>query len=265
MAFFLLIVGSDNWKLAYYLFPGVVAVVVSVILLFLIKGKPEDEGFFPIENKEREEKRYPEYSSWDLLTKYVLTNKGVWYISLVDTFVYMIRFGVITWLPIFLQETKGVTSKQMMVAFLVFEWAAIPSTLFAGVLSDRLFKGKRMPLAIISLILISFCLVGYWTSTSVEWVTIFAATAGCLIYVPQFLASVHTMDVVSSVAIGSAVGLRGFMSYVVGATLGTSLLGKAVDSWGWNAGLILLLIAIILCTFFCTLSHFYILNKKRKA
>lgn len=45
--------------------------------------------------------------------------------------------------------------------------------------------------------------------------------AGCLIYIPQFLASVQTMEVVPAFAVGSCVGLRGFMSYVVGTSLGT--------------------------------------------
>ena len=39
--------------------------------------------------------------------------------------------------------------------------------------------------------------------------------------IPQFLVSVQTMEVVPAFAVGSYVGLRGFMSYVVGASLGT--------------------------------------------
>lgn len=267
VAFMLVIVGSQNWRIAYYAFPAVIAIIISIILLFLIKGKPEYEGLPPV-NEQDIKVNHQDMSSWQIMKKFVLINKGAWYISLVDTFVYMIRFGLITWLPIFLEETKGFTESQMMLAFLVFEWAAIPSTLFAGILSDKLFKGYRMPPAIISLILISFCLIGYWNGTSVKIVTIFAAAAGCLIYVSQFLASVQTMEVVPSFAVGSAVGLRGFMSYVFGSTLGTSLLGFTVDHWGWNAGLFLLLGAIVACIFFCILSHLYAKNinggKKKK-
>ena len=46
-------------------------------------------------------------------------------------------------------ETKGFTKAQMGTAFAIFEWAAIPSTLLAGWLTDTYFKGRRMPLAII--------------------------------------------------------------------------------------------------------------------
>ena len=78
----------------------------------------------------------------------------------------------------------------MSVAFLFFEWAAIPSTIFAGYISDKFFKGYRMPPAIIAISIIFFCIFGYWQSESLLWVTFFAAIVGCLIYIPQFLASV---------------------------------------------------------------------------
>ena len=151
-------------------------------------------------------------STREIFVKYVLKNKNAWYVSLVDTFVYMIRFGMLTWLPIYLLQVKGFSKAEMSVAFLFFEWAAIPSTIFAGYISDKFFKGYRMPPAIIAISIIFFCIFGYWQSESLLWVTFFAAIVGCLIYIPQFLASVQTMDIVPPFAIGSAVGLRGFMS-----------------------------------------------------
>lgn len=93
----------------------------------------------------------------------------------------------------------------------------------------------------ICMALIFVCLIGYWKSESLLMVTIFAAIVGCLIYVPQFLASVQTMEIVPSFAVGSAVGLRGFMSYIFGASLGTSLFGVMVDKMGWHGGFYLLM------------------------
>ena len=194
-------------------------------------------------------------STREIFVKYVLKNKNAWDVSLVDTFVYMIRFGMLTWLPIYLLQVKGFSKAEMSVAFLFFEWAAIPSTIFAGYISDKFFKGYRMPPAIIAISVIFFCIFGYWQSESLLWVTFFAAIVGCLIYIPQFLASVQTMDIVPPFAVGSAVGLRGFMSYIVGANLGTTLFGVLADKFGWNAGFYLLLVACVLCITFCVLAH----------
>nr|AAA27186.1 transporter protein pgtP [Salmonella enterica subsp. enterica serovar Typhimurium] len=227
------ILGSEHWQSASYIVPACVAVIFALIVLVLGKGSPRKEGLPSLEQMMPEEKvvlktkntaKAPEnMSAWQIFCTYVVRNKNAWYISLVDVFVYMVRFGMISWLPIYLLTVKHFSKEQMSVAFLFFEWAAIPSTLLAGWLSDKLFKGRRMPLAMICMALIFVCLIGYWKSESLLMVTIFAAIVGCLIYVPQFLASVQTMEIVPSFAVGSAVGLRGFMSYIFGASLGTSL------------------------------------------
>jgi OPA family phosphoglycerate-like MFS transporter len=253
---------TAHWQTATYQVPAVVAILLSLVILALCKGSPVSEGLPPLNEIVKEDAPAQKtvaapdnMSAWQIFRTYVLPNKNAWFVSLVDTFVYMIRFGMISWLPIYLLEVKHFSKAEMSIAFLVFEWAAIPSTLFAGYLSDKFFKGYRMPPAIISMVLIFFCLIGYWQSTSLFAITIFAAAVGCLIYIPQFLASVQTMEVVPPFAVGSAVGLRGFMSYILGASMGTSLFGFMVDRVGWNGGFYVLLGGVICCIIFCILTH----------
>ena len=267
------VLGTEHWQAASYAVPAVIAVVFAVIVLLLGKGSPEQEGLPALAEMMPEEKvvlsdaqkeQSPEnMSAFQIFGTYVVKNKNAWYVSFVDVFVYMVRFGIISWLPIYLLTEKNFSKDQMSVAFLFFEWAAIPSTLLAGWLTDKLFKGRRMPLAIVCMVLIFFCLIGYWQSQSLAVVTFFAAVVGCLIYVPQFLASVQTMEIVPSFAVGSAVGLRGFMSYILGATLGTTLFGFIVDRMGWHGGFYLLLGGIVCCIIFCILSHFGALELER--
>lgn len=263
-AFFFL--SQEHWRIASYTVPACVAILIAVVIYFLIKESPEREGLPATseitgeqndKNDTTEQAKAAEgLSAGQIFYKYVFKNKNAWFISLVDTFVYLIRFGILTWIPIYLLQVKGFSKAEMAIAFLVFEWAAIPSTLFAGYISDKLFKGYRMPPAIISLLIIIFCIFGYWQSTTLTAVTIFAAIIGCLIYIPQFLASVQTMEIVPPFAVGSAVGLRGFMSYIVGASGGTSLYGLIVDRVGWDGGFYLLLGGAVLCIVFCILAHF---------
>ena len=63
------------------------------------------------------------------------------------------------------------------------------------------------------------------------------------------------MEVVPAFAVGSAVGLRGFMSYIVGTTMGTALIGKLVDLYGWSAGFYTLIGGALLGIVFAVLSH----------
>ncbi|MCE5171835.1 MFS transporter [Paenibacillus profundus] len=272
--------GSEHWQAASYQVPAAVAIVFAMVVLALTKGSPVSEGLPPLNEivkdesdpamQQKADSKPPEdMTVWQIFKNYVLFNKNAWFVSFVDVFVYMVRFGIISWLPIYLLSVKHFSKAEMSVAFLFFEWAAIPSTLLVGYLSDRFFKGYRMPPAIIAMVLIFFCIIGYWQSGTLLGTTIFAAIIGCLIYVPQFLASVQTLEVVPPFAVGSAVGLRGFMSYILGASLGTTLFGVMVDKVGWNGGFYVLLTAVVCCVIFCILAHMGVKelerNKKQAA
>ena len=108
-----------------------------------------------------------------------------------------------------------------------------------------------MPLAIICMTLIFICLIGYWKSESLLMVTVFAAIVGCLIYVRSFWPRSRPWKSSPALPSGSAVGLRGFMSYIFGASLGTSLFGVMVDKMGWHGGFYLLMGGIVCCILFC--------------
>jgi OPA family phosphoglycerate-like MFS transporter len=251
-------VGQDHWRIASYQIPALVALLFVFIILLFCKGIPTNEGLPPLaqiipEKDEplteavKGEKAPEDMSARQIFMTYVFRNKDAWLVSWMDAFVYTVRFGMISWLPLYLLEVKGYTKIEMGIAFLTFEIVAMPATLVAGYISDKLFRGYRMPPAIISMVLIFFGVIGYWQSETLGWTIFFAAMVGCLIYIPQFLASVQTMEVVPSFAVGSAVGLRGFMSYIVGALIGTSIFGIMVDLFGWQAGFIVLQTAVILC------------------
>ena len=80
------------------------------------------------------------------------------------------------------------------------------------------------------------------------------------------MVAVQAMEVIPSFALGSAVGLRGFMSYIVGSTFGTTLFGFVVDKFGWSSGFYTIMCGAVMCFIFCYLSHrglqkFLICNK----
>ena len=267
--------GTEHWQLASYTVPAALALVTAVVFMFVGVGNPYNVGMPPVEKILKDEGKQElvrtkldhapdNMTAYQIFVQYALKNKNVWYVSLLDAFIYLVRFGVITWLPIYLLQVKGFSKGQMGLAFAIFEWAAIPATLLAGVLSDKNFKGQRMPLAMGCLLIILGALFFYWSSDNLIVVTAAAGAIGAFIYVPQFLASVTTMEVVPPFAVGSAVGLRGFMSYVVGTTLGTALIGKLVDLYGWSAGFYTLLAGALLAIVFAFLTHLGTLELEAK-
>ncbi|WP_080872716.1 MFS transporter [Oceanobacillus timonensis] len=256
--------GSNNWQIATYQIPAAVAIIFAMIILLLVKERPKHEGLPPINEYSKEEANYVEKkeqleessedrSFWYIFKNYALKNKNVWYTSFADACNYMVRYGVLSWLPIYLIQVKQFSQGEMSVAFFIFEWAAIPSTLLAGYISDKIFKGYRMPPAVIALVIIFLGIIGYWQSNSLVAVTLFAAIVGCLIYVPMFLVSVQAVEVVPPFAVGASTGLRGFISYIFGASAGTTIFGIMIDTVGWHGGFLLLLSAAILGIIFCSL------------
>lgn len=138
---------------------------------------------------------------------------------------------------------------------MLFEWAAIPSTILAGIIVDKYFKGRVMLLPMSCLVVVLLCVFGYMTSNSVVAITLFATITGCLIYIPQSMVAVQAMEVIPSFALGSAVGLRDLMSYLVGSSLGTTLFGFVVDHWGWNSGFYTIMAGVVICFLSCYLSY----------
>ncbi|AQW87085.1 sugar phosphate permease [Campylobacter pinnipediorum subsp. caledonicus] len=255
--------GTDHWQTANFIIPVAVVIFIAAIFAIFGAGKTYNEGLPQLNkilNNDKDElvtakEDGEKLSSWEILKKYILTDKNVWFVSFIDVFTYMIRFGVLTWLPLYLLETKGFSKKDMSIAFAIFEWSAIISTIAAGYLTDSFFKGRRMPLSIISLVIVGGAMFIYHGGESLTTVTLGAAIIGCFIYVPMFLSSLQTIELVPPFAAGSATGLRGLLSYVLGSFSGTALIGYMAKNYGWDYGFYLLMFAVVACILCCYMVH----------
>ncbi|MDM5190832.1 MFS transporter [Bacillus sp. DX4.1] len=250
------IFGENHWQGGVFTFPAIIAMVIAVLVWINGKDTPESVGLPPIdeyrndyENLEKADNA-SKMSPKEILVKYVLKNKFVWYLCIANAFVYLIRFGVINWVPIYLTTVKGFTKTEAHAAFSIFEAAAIPSSLIVGFLSDKLFKGKRMPLCIISMAGVVIGTLVYWQATNILVVSIAVSIIGCLIYVPQFLIGLSAMELVPKFAVGTTVGMCGLFGYVGGSLVANAAIGIIVDRSGWDGCFILLLAGGILSTVF---------------
>ncbi|EOY2927234.1 MFS transporter, partial [Campylobacter jejuni] len=109
------------WHMNHFYTPAACAVIISLYALYAVKGNPKNEGLVDIteinemrgiKTEEIKAIETPNLSSFEIFYHYVLKNKNAWYVAWMDTFVYMVRFGLISWLPIYLLETKGFNKEQ---------------------------------------------------------------------------------------------------------------------------------------------------------
>lgn len=253
----------NSWHSIFY-FPAMLALVAVVIILLFVKDTPQAEGLPPIEEYyckylggkigclPANEK---ELTTKEILFKYVLVSKYLWYLSFANLFVYLVRYGVINWAPLYLREVKGFTPIASSWAYLSYEYAAIPGTILCGWLSDKFFRSRRAPICIIYMLAVSIAVMLYWLTPAGNklYDNIALATIGFFIYGPVTFIGIHALDFVPKKAAGTAVGLIGFFGSVGGTAIANVGIGWIADHLGWDAGFIMLLLSCVLAILFLAL------------
>jgi len=248
-----------DWHAKLY-FPGFIALGVAVLTWLLIRDTPQSCG---LPNIEAYKNDYPdnytetyekEMTAKEIFVKYIFKNKLLWAIAFANAFVYLVRYGVLDWAPLYLEESKGFSIEESGWAYFAYEWAGIPGTLLCGYLSDKVFKGKRAPVSIIYMILVMAAVFMYWTSDSLTAISIALVCIGFLIYGPVMLIGVHALDLVPKKAAGTAAGLTGLFGYLGGALFANIAMGIVVDNYGWDGGFMVLLGACVLAIILISLS-----------
>ena len=240
-----------DWQAKLY-FPGFIALGVAVVAYFLIRDTPQSCGLPNIESYKNDypsnysEKFEQEMTAKEIFMKYILGNRLLWSIAFANAFVYLVRYGVLDWAPLYLEESKGFSIEESGWAYFAYEWAGIPGTLLSGYLSDKVFNGKRAPVSIIYMVLVMISVYMYWTSDDIVAISISLIAIGFLIYGPVMLIGVHALDLVPKKAAGTAAGLTGLFGYLGGALFANIAMGMVVDAWGWDGGFIVLIAACII-------------------
>lgn len=252
---------KDIWQQALY-YPGIAAMIIAIPIFFIMKDSPQSCGLPPIEQWKND---YPDNydaktAEKDLTTKeifvtYVLKNRLLWYIALANVFVYLIRYGVLKWSPVYLSEVKHFNFKGTAWAYTIYELAAIPGTLLCGWVSDKVFKGKRGLTGFIFMILTTAAVVALWMNpaTPADQVAQYAdkpwfqnpyqltdfvlmTTVGFLIYGPVMLIGLHALELAPKKAAGTAAGFTGLFGYLGGTTAAAAVVGWAAQHYGWDGG-----------------------------
>lgn len=252
----------NDWHAKFY-FPGMVALGVAALIYLLVRDSPQSQGLPSIEEWKND---YPEnydkkhdhpFTAKEIFVKYILPNKLLWSIAIANAFVYLIRYGISDWAPLYLQQAKEFDFKSSGYAYAAYEFAGIPGTILCGWLSDKAFGGRRAPVSIIYLALIAIAVVVYWLNP-IGYPGIDLAcliTIGFLIYGPVMLIGVHALDLVPKNAAGTSAGLTGLFGYFIGtAVLANIVAGFIIKAYSWNGFFTLMLSACILAIFFTALT-----------
>lgn len=268
---------EQSWRAAFIV-PALFALLIAIFCWWALRDNPQSCGlptideyrndFSGVKAKKGEEDKIPFKT---LFVEYIFKNKWIWMIALTNAFVYMVRYGVGDWAPIYLQEMGIMTDKESNLAFAIHNYAGIPGTIICGWLSSKFFKGRCAPPNIIFMGAVLLGTALYWQAGNIAEIlcTSPAATAtmtkvliyagliliGFCIYGPVALVTVQALNLVPKNAVGTAAGFVGLSGYAFGsAILANILMGYVAEHAGWNATFILLCTASIIAMILCALT-----------
>lgn len=251
----------NDWGAKFY-FNAMIATVIAVVVFVLMRDTPQSVGLPCIEDYKND---YPPQYSVDhertftfreIFFQHVLTNKYLWAIAVANAFCYFVRYGVVNWIPTYLETAKGFSFRESSIAWSLYEYAAIPGTIACGWMSDRVFKSRRAPATILFMALTLVAVVVYWLNLRGPlWIDYAALIAiGFLIYGPIMIIGLHALDLVPKKAAGTAAGFTGFFGYVFGSAIAGTGVGWIADNWGWNGVFITMIACCVLTIVFSALT-----------
>lgn len=253
----------NDWHSAFYV-PAALAVFVAIFALLTMRDTPQSCGLPPIEKHKNDyppgydESHEQEFSTREILVKYVLKNRMLWYIALANVFVYLLRYGVLDWAPTYLQEAKSFSVDKSSWAYFLYEWAGIPGTLLCGWLSDKLFRGNRGATGVCFMALVAVFTTVYWLNPAgnpgIDMMCLVAI--GFLIYGPVMLIGLQALELVPKKAAGTAAGFTGLFGYLGGSVAASALVGYTVDAYGWDGGFMLLIGSCVMAVVLLSLTIF---------
>jgi OPA family sugar phosphate sensor protein UhpC-like MFS transporter len=246
-----------GWRYAMFI-PAIISITMGIILIFLLRDVPrtlklptvEDFKLEPNEYTDLVEvKKHPSLSMREI-TKLVLLNKYVWIFAIAYFFVYVVRTAINDWTMFYLIEVKDASTMFAGFGITSFEVGGFVGMLLAGILSDTIWKGNRIPSMVICAFGLVFSVLGLWylPPGSIYLDLTLLALIGAFVFGPQMIIGLAAAEYVDKRASSAANGFTGTLGYF-GAAFAGFPIGKMIDTWGWDGFFLAQAIcAIAVCT-----------------
>ena len=256
-----------GWRAAFIV-PGALAVITAVWLFDRLRDRPQSLGLPDVEVYRNEpvkkqavsaKKDEDDMTYIQIFKKYILCNRTIWMLAVAYIFVYIIRFGAEDWMIMYLSKAKGDSLASATNKIASLPLVGIAGTVCAGVISDKMFQGKRAPVNLIYLAGVIVCILAlkFNTISILDYVII--GLLGAFTYGPQMMiGGLCAVESSSKKVASAATGFTGTFGYI-GAFLSATGTGFLVDKLGkngienWNGAIYFWLASGIICLIICTI------------
>ena len=227
-----------NWRWCFWV-PAVLAGFAAVFCFFCVHDSPTEAGVEELEIEGGRTADDAHTVTQAERRRLVFGNRVIWLVSMANFFVYIVRFGFLDWGPTFLKQFKGVPVAKGGLMIIAFELAAVVGTVFAGWITDKLFRGRGQRTCVFCMLFAALFSFGFWylpNGAPIWQATLLLMGAGFCIYGPQALIGIVAANQATKEAAAMANGFTGIMGY---ASTTVSGLGIAFikETFGWGVTL----------------------------
>jgi MFS transporter, OPA family, glycerol-3-phosphate transporter len=232
--------GPSNLAVAFWV-PGVVVLALSVVFYRIGGDRPEVEGFGTLNDiygvaGSSQVQHDSDTSYWAIMKVDVFTNPVVLTVAAVNALLYFLRFGILNWMPAFLGTEMGFSHAQYSTAFSILEWIAIPGSFFFAWLSVK-YPNRQSIVGFWGLFILAGLILFYMGNRNYPLLLACTGAMGALIYGPQLIVNIMTLNFVSLRAAGVAIGFVGLFGYIVGEMCANLIMPVLAQYFSWTASL----------------------------
>lgn len=174
---------------------------------------------------------------WTMIRREVFTSRVILTLAAINAMLYFLRFGILNWMPAFLGTEMGFTRAEYSMAFSTLEWVAIPGSFLFAWLSAVL-PNRQSIVGCLGLVVLAGLVVFYLGNHSYPLLLVCSGLMGMLVYGPQLIVNVLTLNLVPLRAAGVAVGFVGLGGYLVGELSANLVMPLIAERFNWTASLL---------------------------
>ena len=194
----------------------------SVVILLFVSDTPESRGLPSVQELSGEKPQKEDSIPTKVLHKAVLKNPGVWVIALSSAFVYITQYGISNWGIFFLQKAKDFSLTESTYVIGISEGIGVVGTVFAGWLSDKVFRGDRLkPVLLCGVVcLATMSLFMFTGGGRLSNIALLSVASLSLAAIYCIVGGLMALDIVPRKATGAALGVVGISSYIAAGLQG---------------------------------------------
>ena len=221
-----------HWRWLFWV-PAGIALVIGACMALIVKDTPE-EAHFPSVKPDEEIGGRVQVKVSDVF-KIIATNPVVWIIACAYACTGAVRQGIDQWFPLFMREVHHVDYQSTQFQFLAFSIPLVASvgSLISGFISDKIFHGRRAPVAAVLYFLETLVILSaaqfHSVNAAIFFLVLISLTANST---HSILGTAAAMDIGGAKMAGFAAGVIDSFQYF-GGSLAGYFLGALLDrSWG---------------------------------